>query len=241
MGVSSIPEIYVVLVQPLYPGNVGSVARAMLNFGFRNLILVDPTPLDDEAYRMAKHARGVLESALILDEFEDVFHHVDYLAGTSGVDTRSDRKFNRISLTPREFASRIAGFDGRVGIAFGRENYGLYNHELERCDALVKVPTSDEYPVMNISHAVAVILYEMSMAMGVGEGEERPLASKEEYELMVSRFERLLDLVDYPAHKKKRTVVMFRRLLGRAVMTRWEYHALMGVFSDILQELESDD
>ncbi len=240
MEVCPIPEVYVVLVQPLYTGNVGSVARAMLNFGFRNLILVDPPPLDDEAYRMAKHARCVLDSALILERFEDVFHHVDYLAGTSGVDTRSDRKFNRIALTPREFASRISGFDGRVGIAFGRENYGLYNHELERCDALVKVPTSDEYPVMNVSHAVAVVLYEVSMAMGDG-AEERPLATKDEVELMVSRFEHLLDLVNYPSHKKKRTVVMFRRLLGRAVVTRWEFHALMGVFSDVLRELESDD
>ncbi|NPA74820.1 MAG: RNA methyltransferase [Euryarchaeota archaeon] len=225
-------DAYIIFVEPQFTGNIGFLARTMMNFGFEKMILINPPEFDDDTYRFSKHARHVVENALILHDFKDVRKYVDYLVATSGVDTASPKKFKRISHTPREMAEKLSGVDGRIGIAFGRENYGLYNEEIEQCDALVTIPTNPAYPIMNITHAAAVVLYEIY----VHSAEERnmPIAESSEIELLNEKFSTILTAINFPEHKRKNTEVMFRRLMGRAVMTKWEYHAMMGVFNRIL-------
>ena len=229
-------DIYIIFVEPQFTGNIGFLARTMMNFGFKKMILVNPPKIDDEAYRFAKHAKKVIEDAIILDNFSEIRKYVDYLAATSGVDTKSPKKFKRISLTPHDFASKISDVEGKIGIAFGRENYGLYNSEIEMCDALITIPTSPEYPIMNITHAAAIIMYEIFLARKE-ENEEKPLATGSEINLLNSKFSEILDKINFPEHKRKNTEVMFRRIIGRAVITKWEYHALMGVFNRTLYAL----
>lgn len=116
---------------------------------------------------------------------------------------------------------------GRVALVFGREDFGLSDEELQICDLLVTIPASRSYPILNISHAVAVVLSEL-FAAGVSTGGPRE-ASGLEKETLHTAFADLLEATDYPLHKRGRTKVMFRRLLGRAVPSKWEFHALMGV------------
>ncbi len=226
---------YVVFVEPQFTGNIGFLARTMMNFGFKNMILVSPPEFDDDTYRFSKHARSIVENAEIVNSFEEVRQRMDYLVATSGVDTDSPKKFKRISHTPRSLAEKLGRVEGNIGIVFGRENYGLYNEEIELCDALVTIPTNPEYPIMNITHAAAVVLYEIHMANY--EREKMPIAESDEIELLNSRFSEILEKINYPEHKMKNTEVMFRRLIGRAVLTKWEYHSLMGVFARILYAL----
>ena len=229
-------EISIIFVEPQFTGNIGFLARTMANFDFKNLVLVNPSPIDDEAFRFAKHARYIVENAKIMESFEEVRSSFDYLAATSGVSTKSPKKFKRIALTPEEFASKIWDFSGNVGIVFGRENYGLYNEEIEKCDTLVTIPTSEEYPIMNVTHAAAIILYEIFMAKR--EGNEMPLAEDFEVNLLNERFSEILTLVDFPEHKRRNTEVMFRRIMGRAMLTKWEYHSMMGVFKRIIYHIQ---
>ena len=231
-------DLYVIFVEPQFTGNIGFMARTMRNFGFKKMILVSPPKFDDDTFRFAKHAREVVETATILNDFSDVRKYVDYLVATSGVDTNSPKKFKRISHTPREFVKTISGFEGKLGIAFGRENYGLYNKEIELCDSLITIPTSPEYPIMNVTHAAAVILYEI-YGMLYDARKETSFANGSELEYLNGRFSEILNKVNFPDHKRKNSEVMFRRLVGRAVLTKWEYHALMGVFSRILYALRN--
>lgn len=229
-------DITVIFVEPQFTGNIGFLARTMANFDFKNLVLVNPPELDDDAFRFAKHARYILENARIMNNFEEVRRSFDYLAATSGVSTKSPKKFKRIALSPREFASKIWDFSGNVGIVFGRENYGLYNEEIEKCDALITIPTSENYPIMNVTHAAAIILYEIFMARrGV---DEKPLADKFEIDFLNKRFSEILEAINFPEHKRKNTEVMFRRIIGRAMLTKWEYHSLMGVFKRIIYGIQ---
>jgi len=233
-------ELFVAFVEPQFMGNIGFLARAMANFSLKNLILVNPPPLDKDAYRFAKHARYIVDNAIIMKSFDELREFLDCAVATSGVDTASPKKFKRISLTPREFASRLASLSGKVGVIFGRENYGLFNEEIEKCDLLVKVPTSEEYPIMNITHAAAVIFYEIYLKMRENqEIGEKPVAESLELDLLNSRFSTILELINFPKHKKKNTEVMFRRIMGRAVLTKWEYHSMMGVFRRIIYALEN--
>lgn len=230
------PDFEVVLVEPKIQGNVGAVARAMKNFGVEKLVLVNPCDIGEEAVKRAKWGKDVLDSARTVDSLDDAIFSADFVIGSSAVDTDSEKKFARISAGPRESLERVADLDGTVAILFGREDYGLLTDELAKCDLLVTIPANEEYPVLNVSHAAAVFLYEVHLS-GVQKKKTRE-ASGREKELLFERFGELLDVTSYPEHKKKRTMVMFRRMMGRAVPSKWEYHALMGVLSRTLKRLE---
>ena len=230
------PDFEVVLVEPKIEGNIGAVARAMKNFGLSSLVLVNPCEIGEEAVKRAKWGKDVLYAARTVKDLTEALDSADFIIGSSSVDTESEKKFARISVGPRESLERVADLDGVVAVLFGREDYGLLRNELELCDLLIRIPTNEEYPVLNISHAVAVILYEIHLSKAVKR--EKREASGREKELLYDAFRRLLDVTDYPEHKKKRTVVMFRRMMGRAVPSKWEYHALMGVLSRTLKRLE---
>ena len=124
----------------------------------------------------------------------------------------------------------MAGVKGEVALVFGREDYGLYNDELELADALVNIPAGDEYPIMNLSHAVAVVLYELFQPSA---SRIRPVtAAPVEKEKLNEFFDDLLDAIDYPAHRRANTKLMWRRMMGRAVPTKWEFYTLAGVIKD---------
>jgi tRNA C32,U32 (ribose-2'-O)-methylase TrmJ len=103
----------------------------------------------------------------------------------------------------------------------------LLTDELEHLDLLLTIPTNDAYPSLNVSHAVAVVLYELSEA--VRRIPEQELASRADREALLDRFDELMDAQGLPAWKVGRNRVVFRRLLGRTGITKWEFHSMSGV------------
>jgi tRNA/rRNA methyltransferase len=237
-----VPRIRVVLVEPKNEGNVGAVARAMKNFGVADLVLLAPCRLGAEARQRAMRGTDILEGARTVADLEIALKGTDLIIGTSGIDAESEKRFARISMTPRDFAKRVAKMDGRVAILFGREDFGLLDGELRQCDLFVTIPASPDYPILNLSHAVTIVLYEL-LAAGAIKQRKRE-ASGTEKEKLHEAFRSLLAETEYPAHKRARTQVMFRRLIGRAVPSKWEFHALMGVIQRAtkrIQRLERKD
>jgi len=225
------PHFTVILTEPKYAGNVGSVARAMMNFGFNDLVIVSPSfTIDAECRKMAVHAQKILDNALILKSFDEALKHVDYMVGTSSIDTKSEKRHLRKAVSLKKFAQQIYDMEGKVGISFGREDYGLLNEEIKRCDILVKIPTDEAYPSLNLSHAVSIFLYEIYSSQPLQEeNNESRRAGRIEKETLYAHFDKLLDVINYPEHKKENTKILFRRIIGRAMLSKWEYHTLMGV------------
>ena len=230
------PRVRVVLVEPKNEGNVGAVARAMKNFGASDLVLVRPCPHGDEARKRAMHGVDLLDSARTVDSFEAAIKGTDLLVGTSGIDTKSEKRFARISVGARDLATRVAPMQGTVTLALGREDFGLFEGELARCDLLATIPAAEEYPILNLSHAATILLYELFAART--SKRSRREASGFEKEKLHEAFAALLDATNYPEHKRARTKVMFRRLMGRSVPSKWEFHALMGVFQRATKRIE---
>lgn len=224
-------EFIVVLQEPKHEGNVGAVARCMKNFGFKKLFLVNSCDLSDICYKRAKHAKDVIKNAVKFKSLDGVVKELDFLVGTSGILNLNDKHHIRNPITPRKFTEYSKQLDCTVGLLFGREDYGLYEAELLKCDLLITIPTNSEYPIMNLSHAVAVILYELSSADIKFKIKGHRKASNFEKEKLFENFKLFLDSVDYPQHKRENTEILFRRLLGRATPSKWEFHTLMGVFS----------
>jgi tRNA/rRNA methyltransferase len=219
------PEIDIVLVAPIYEGNVGFCARVMKNFGFSRLVLVDPCPLGDEAKARASHAQDVLAAAEICT-IDEVFSRSNIVVATTGTVSKSVCHSMRMPFySPREIRERIKDAGGRISILFGRENWGLNNEEVRRSDMICTIPASEEYPILNLSHAVGIICYELS---------DLPLpayrlASQTDLRYLYEHIDRYLDTVHHPRFKRENTMVLIRRILGRANLTSREASTLHGL------------
>jgi len=234
---NSIPEFYIVLIEPKYGGNIGAVARAMANFDFKNLYLINPCDLDGDCYARAMHAQDILNDAKIFPSFDEAIKHLDYLVATSSIESKKDKRHLRLPLNLFDFCNKIFETEGNVGLIFGREDYGLFNEEIAMCDIMIRIPTSNTYSSMNLSHAVTVVLFSLFVNKNMINNNKRSL-NRIEKEKLFSFFSELLDSIDYPKHKKENTKLMFKRLMGRAMPSKWEYHTFMGVLSESIQKIK---
>jgi tRNA/rRNA methyltransferase len=235
-------DIRVVLVEPLYQGNVGSVTRAMKNFGFSDLVLVNPCKLEGEARAMSSHARDLLKNARIVSTLEEATYDCNLVIGTTGISgSRFDLHLRVPGYTPSQMKERLNDLSGRIAILFGREDNGFTKEELKKCDMIMTIPTSDTYPVMNLSHAVAVVLYELNE---ITNG-DTPLADPFDIQLLYEHLAELLNDIDYPEHKREKTELMLRRIFGRACLLPREVQTLRGIIAKMqrqyIGENDSDD
>ena len=209
----------------------------MMNFDFADLTLFHPCDLSEEAYQRALHASEILDRARIVSTFQEAIEPCDYVIGTSSIVHKKGKKHLRTPVQLDEITNKIRDKNGTIGVVFGREDYGLYNEEIAQCDILVNIPTSQEYPALNLSHAVGIVLYTMYIGL-----QEIPAVRTEigslEKEKLNQYYASVLDLINYPDHKRENTELMFQRLMGRAVPSTWEYHTLMGVFASIVKRLQ---
>lgn len=222
------PDVRVILVAPKYEGNIGAIARSMANFDVSELYLVHPCEIGDETYRRAKHGADIIDDCVIIETIEEAIKDCFLVVGTSGVTTKNDKNYVRVPISVHSFAERVKGYEEKIAILFGREDIGLLQDELARCDMLINIPSSDTYPILNLSHAATIVLYEL-----FGTELKRPSpADNHEKEQIFEFFDDLLDAIDYPMHRRDDTSTMFRRMMGRAVPTKYEFNTIMGVFGD---------
>lgn len=233
------PRFRVVLIEPLHDGNIGAIARAMKNFGLEELVLVRPCAIGEEATKRSMHAIDILRNAKRVFTEAEALIGADFVAATSGISTSNEKRFSRIAMAPKEFVEKVKDVDGTIAILFGREDFGLDKELIRRCDFLITVPANPEYAIMNISHAAAVVFYEL-FASNVVKWEPRK-ATELETEKLHEYFALLLDVIDYPKHKKTKTKVMFRRLVARSAPSTWEFHTLMGVLNDTIRKASDDE
>ena len=205
----------------------------MMNFDFENLYLVNPCNFDDECYARAMHAHKIIDNAKIFSSFADAVKNIDYLVATSSIESQSDKRHLRNAVLLDDFADKIYDVGGKVGLVFGREDYGLFNDEIAQCDIMVKIPTSKSYSSLNLSHAVCLVLYVLYVQQKSNVKGKRRLG-KVEKDKLYEFFSNLLEEINYPEHKKENTKIMFKRIMGRAMPSKWEYHTLMGVLSKTL-------
>ena len=153
----------VVLVRPHYPGNLGAVARAMCNFGLNQLTLVEPfaDPKSEEARRLSTHGEHVLEAAVVVPTLDEAVADCRVVLATSANVEGLYRTHNY--GRPEEVLPAVVEVlpDGPCALVFGPEPSGLSNAEIARCHGLVRILTDSRCPSLNLSHAVAIVLYEL--------------------------------------------------------------------------------
>jgi TrmH family RNA methyltransferase len=153
-------RLRVVLVAPRNPLNIGAAARAMSNFGFDALRLVNPYSPSFREARSAVGASDILASAERYKSVAEAVKDCTLVVGTTAVRTRDLQH----AVRRPEYGGRLIGqrlLSSNVALLFGSEKTGLSNDSLSHCHWLIRIPTRDENISMNLGQAVAVCLYEL--------------------------------------------------------------------------------
>ncbi|MDW7711496.1 MAG: RNA methyltransferase [Deferrisomatales bacterium] len=227
-------RLSVVLVEPLYGGNVGSVARVMANFGLSRLVLVNPAPgvREDPALGpMARTAEGLVRGADLAGTLDEALAGADLALGFT---TRLGKR-RRDGLDLRQALERLAREAGgaRVSAVFGREDKGLTNAELERCQWLVRIPTAPGLPSLNLAQAVGLFCYEASLALGARGSPAGPRpAAVPELEGLYRHAERVLQEIGFIEEASPRRMMNeVRRIFSRRLPEPRDVRILRGILA----------
>lgn len=230
-------NISVVLVEPQGPINIGSVCRAMMNFGISDLRLVNPCRdyRSLPAEKMALKAKSILYEAVVYNDLREALDDCNIAFGT----TRRFGKYRQSFLSPQQAATHAVSFSSasRVAFVFGREDRGLHTDELDLCQRFVTIETHTDYPSMNLSQAVTLLLYELRKAVsGSDPTEENPTppAYIQDIENMMQHMRRTLFEIEYLDPQNPDHILRsFRRLFGRTGLDEREVRILQGLWSRI--------
>ncbi|MCF7866442.1 TrmJ/YjtD family RNA methyltransferase [Candidatus Woesearchaeota archaeon] len=231
-------DVYVVLLEPKISGNIGAVARSMANFGFSNLVLVTPKcDVDDEARNRAKHAQKILNKAKIFKSADKIFSKFDTIIGTTGI-TGTDFNLIRSPLLMGDVAFKILSAKGSVALLFGPEDTGLSNEQLKNCDFVLSIPTHKDYPVMNLSHAVTVLLYELFRheSAQILRDKHKQSAPREK-EVLFGVVDDLINQTNFKTEDERTTQkLIWKRFVGKAMLTRRETFGLIGFLKKLVKK-----
>ena len=241
-------QLRVVLVEPRNPLNVGAAARAMSNFGFLHLRVVNPYEL---AFREARSAVGASPLLASAEEFKTVAEAVadcTLVVGTTAVGRRQPRHpVRRLEQAAPLLRKQLAG--SRVALLFGSEKRGLSNEDLSHCDWLLRIPTREEHRSMNLGQAVSVCLYELARCRCTKAKPEKelPPATSDDLERLTSvLFDALcasgyvkmpFDLAQKPRSAAP-TEEKIRRLIRRLHISASDAELALGIFRQILWKSE---
>ena len=240
------PELSVAVVDAKTSGNIGTIARAMKNFGVNELLLIDPPVIGpgSEAHGFAGRARTDILNEATEISFDELISHYHTIAFTALSNT-NDTKHVRYPVTPVDsLAERLEKMTGNTALVFGRERIGLTNEELARMDELCTIPANPEYATLNLGQAATIALYSLrTLTLGETQvpDDPHPRADSSAIEALHDRYRDLLAAIEYPEERREKAEIVFRHVLGRADPTAREVFALHGVLKRYAYALEQRD
>lgn len=227
----------IVLSHTSHPGNIGATARAMLNMGLSELVLVNPKQFPHpEAIARASHADSILDNAVVTDSVEQAISDCHWTFGTSARERHLQLKI----LTPRQAAEFIAKLPGeqKAAILFGEERTGLTNGQLQLCDYHIVIPTISSYSSLNLAQAVQIIAYELYLSLGdeanSSFADASELPTRDDMELFYVHLQQVLDHTGFlHSGRSQKILGRLRRLFDRAKPDVRELNILRGILKSV--------
>ena len=246
-------RIRIVLIEPSHPGNIGAVARAMKNMGLHRLVLVAPEQFPDpQATWRAVSAADVLEAARVVPSLDEAIADCGFVVASSA----KERRIPWPVLDSRRAAAEIAraSEETEVAILFGREDNGLANEELRRCNLHLAIPTSDAYSSLNLAMAVQIVAYELHLCGRDGSDAadalaapqdadwDSPPATQDAMERFYVHLEQTLSQIGFlnPAAPRQ-LMPRLRRLYSRLRLDEMELNILRGMLTETQKRIEPVD
>ena len=231
-------NLKVILVEPNGPLNVGSVARLCSNFDVDELRIVSPKCdiFSLEAKKMALKGQRFLDHCKIFDNLEKAIFDCDLVLASCG---RIDISKNSFFETSEDILNWTLSFKKikNLAIIFGREDRGLTNSELLLANKTFNIPTSQNNPSLNLSHAVSIVLYELNKPHKRNFNKELEVfnlaSSKQIHESFVEIEEILLRVGYLLKHTSKAKISKFKNYILRANTSMHEINVLRGIVHQI--------
>ncbi len=237
------PAPVVILVEPQLGDNIGATARAMANFGLSRLRLVKPRDgwPNPRAWVAASGADRVLDQAVLFETLDAAIADLTFVLATTA---RAHDQAKPV-VSPEQaaglMAPKVAAGEG-VGVVFGRERYGLENHEVSLADIILTLPVNPAFASLNLAQAVLVVGYEWHKltsggALPFAMPQKSLAATREQLFAFFSNLERELERVEYfrPADKRDTMLINLRNIFHRMAPTRQDIQTLQGVIMAIAE------
>lgn len=212
--------------------------------GVEDLVIVAPKPgifPSEEATARAVSAEGILQRARVVETLEEAVADCNWVVGT----TARQRHIGPPVIAPREWAeAAVVKAAQGIALVFGQERTGLTNEEVAHCQALIRIPTQEQFASLNLGSAVQILVYEWLLANGGTPPQPvnpRETATNAELEGFLAHLREVSDAVGFFARKNPDAVHRrLRALFGRAELDRNEVNILRGLMRDIQRGLDGE-
>ena len=235
-------QVQIVLVETSHPGNIGSVARAMKTMGLQNLVLVKPRNFPSkEAFVLSGNAQDLIEQAVVVDTLDEAIKNCTNIYATSA----RTRSISWPIITAEMAGIEINKFireGSKVSIIFGREDRGLTNEELQKANKHILIPSSEDYPVLNIAMSVQVIAYEIFKNADIEvdiHWQDYPELNSEELSMLIDHFiDTSYKLNLFDKDNAKKILVRIKRMFTRLKPDKMEGNFLRGFLTRINKKIK---
>ena len=238
-------QVKIILIETSNSGNIGSTLRAMKTMGFGNLCLVNPKKFpSEEVTALAANASDLIDTVQVVNSLEEALDGCNLVIGTSS----RDRKVpwpneSIISASPKIIAE--VDKDNTVAILFGREDRGLTNDELQRCNLHVHIPANEDYPVLNVAMSVQVICYQLLINRTIdseiknNQHWDVPLAEANHVNRLIEHFIDVAEKLEVFNKGNPRQIgARIKRLFTRVGLDEMEVNFMRGFLAAVEKKLE---
>ncbi|MCL4388180.1 RNA methyltransferase [Candidatus Marsarchaeota archaeon] len=225
-------QFRLVIVEPHYQINIGYMARIAKNFGVNRLWIVNPKCKYNgkNAIKYSKHAHTLVKNARICKSIGEATSGFSVIGTTAIWQKAYSGMSNVYELS--DFVKKFgSGRVKKMALVIGRDTTGLTSEEMSGCDAVVYIGASDSYPTLNISHALAILLYAIkgNVSKAAAEGFGNVYAGSADIEMLLGLFGRFVE-ANNEIRKKDMVKRAFRHIVERSGPTKSEIATLLVAF-----------
>ena len=238
-------QVKIILIETSNSGNIGSTLRAMKTMGFGSLCLVNPKEFpSEEVTALAANASDLIDSVQVVNSLEEALDGCNLVIGTSSRDRKVPWPNESIaSAAPKIIAE--ADKNNTVAILFGREDRGLTNDELQRCNLHVHIPANEDYPVLNVAMSVQVVCYQLLISRAIDSGMKNnqhwdvPLAEANHVSRLVEHFTDVAEKLEVFNKGNPRQIgARIKRLFTRIGLDEMEVNFMRGFLAAVEKKLK---
>ena len=225
-----------ILNKPQLSENIGACARAIKNFDFKKLVLVNPKPIfpNDKILATSVGAKNIVKQSEVYQNIEKAIENVDIVIATSA--RFRNKNIKHINL---EGLKKI-NFKKKVGFLFGSEASGLSNNEISYANYTLQIPTNSEFKSLNLSHSLIIIAQFVSTIINIksksfNKSKKIKTASKKEIQSMVNLCVNNLELINFFKPKEKKPIMLenLRNIFYKMDLSDKETRILSSVFAGL--------
>ena len=229
-------NISFILHKPQLSENIGACARAMKNFNFSKLIVIDPKPIypNDKIIATSVGANEIIKSSKVYKNLEPVIKNVDYLISTTArFRNKNVKHINLKNLKNINFKKKIA-------FMFGSEASGLSNNEISFSNYVLQIPSNPKFKSLNLSHSLIIVAYTVSQLLTLNnfnysKSKKIKFASKNDVHQMTSLCIKHLEEINFfkPKEKKPKMLENLRSIFYKMDLSKKETRILSSVFASL--------